>query len=262
MTNGSPTVAWSPVTRAPLDRVPHRDSPDEQEGRALLMTQVDTGRRSRHDRATQMEQRFTWPVVIAAVASVPAMFLTTMEGAAEQVGSAINVATLAVFIAETVVLLALTPDRWAWVKRHRYVVAVTIVSIPAVIFAVGPVQILRLLRAVRVIGALRILRVRRIVKAGRILRERAGLTGWAWRATFLVLSVASAVFVAFVLADPTSTTRRAIDATVGRFGILVTLLAGAILGGATYVVARAVRSEGRTEDANPESAGHRRQDLL
>lgn len=207
------------------------------------MSEAASDLQAREDRATRVEQRFTWPVVIAAVASVPAMFLTTMDGAAEQVGSAVNVATLVVFIAETLVLLALSPDRWGWVRRHRFIVGVTLLSIPAVVFAVGPVQILRLLRAVRVIGALRILRVRRIVKAGRILRERAGLTGWAWRITFLVLSLASAAFVAFVLADPTSTSRRAIDATVGRWGFLAVLLAGAILAGATYVVARAVRSD-------------------
>lgn len=221
---------------------PDHGSSDSAQDRAPEQDH-DALRQQREDRASRMEERFTWPVVIAAVASVPAMFLTTLEGAPEQIGSAINLVTLAVFVAETLVLLALTPDRWNWVRRHRFVVGITLLTIPAVVFAVGPVQILRLLRAVRVIGALRILRVRRIFKAGRILRERAGLTGWAWRATFLVLSLAAAGFVAFILADPTSTSRQAIDATVGRFGFLVVPLAGAILAGATYVVARSVRSD-------------------
>ncbi len=202
------------------------------------------------DRAERVEQWFTAPVVVAAVASVPAMFLTTMEGHAEQVGAAINYATMAVFVAETLVLLALTGDRLEWVRRNRLPVGITVATIPAVIFALGPVQIMRLLRLARVIGALRILRVRRIVKAGRILRVRAGLTGWAWRATFLLLSTASAVFVVFVLADPTSTTRQTIDAAVGRWGFVATAIAGAILAGATYVVARARRSSSdRVSDA-------------
>lgn len=194
------------------------------------------------DRVDRVEQWFTTPVIVAAVASVPAMFLTTMEGYAEQVGSAINYATMAVFVAESLVLLALTGDRVAWLRRNRLPVVITVATIPAVIFALGPVQIMRVLRLARLVGALRILRVRRIIKAGRILRVRAGLSGWAWRATFLMLSSATAAFVVFILADPTSTSRRTIDAAIGRWGFVVTLVAGGILGVATYVVARARRA--------------------
>lgn len=194
------------------------------------------------DRAAHAERWFTGPVIIAAVASVPAMFLSTMGSPADRIGTGVNVAILAVFVAESVVLLALSRDRVAWVRQHRFVLGVTLATIPAVIFAVGPVQVLRLLRVVRVVGALRILRVRRILKAGRVLRERAGLTGWAWRATFLLLSLTSAAFVALVLADPSSTSRRAIDEAVGRLGILAVLVAGAILATATYIVARTRRT--------------------
>lgn len=213
------------------------------------------------DRAERVEQWFTTPVVVAAVASVPAMFLTTMEGYAEQVGAAINYATMAVFISESLVLLALTGDRIDWLRRNKFPVGITLATIPAVIFALGPVQIMRLLRLARVIGALRILRVRRIVKAGRILRVRAGLTGWAWRATFLLLSTASAAFVVYVLADPTSTSRQTIDAAIGRWGFVATVAAGAILGGATYVVARARKAnanngdrDGDNDDTNNDGA--------
>lgn len=216
------------------------------------------GEAAPEDRAEQVEEWFTAPVIIAAVASVPAMFLTTMEGTAETVGSAMNLVTMVVFIAETVVLLALSGDRLNWLRKNRVVVGITLASIPAVIFALGPVQVLRLLRLVRVIGALRILRVRRIVKAGRVLRRRAGLTGWAWRATSFLLSLAAAAFVAFVLADPSSTSRQTIDAALGRFGFLATLLAGGILGVATYIVARSRRSPPSEatadEDTRPEPA--------
>lgn len=197
--------------------------------------------------AERVEQWFTTPVVVAAVASVPAMFLTTTQGYAEQLGRTINYATMAVFIAESLVLLALTGDRAAWLRRNRFPVAITLATIPAVLFALGPVQIMRLLRLARLIGALRILRVRRIIKAGRILRVRAGLSGWAWRATFLMLSSATAAFVVFVLADPTSTSRRTIDAAIGRWGFVATLVAGMILASATYVVARTRRNNADRE---------------
>lgn len=176
------------------------------------------------------------------------MLLTTLEGLPARLGTAVNVATMVVFVSETLVLLALTADRRRWLRRHRLPVAVTLASIPAVLFALGPVQVLRLVRLVRFVGAVRILRVRRIVKAGRLLRDRAGLTGWAWRTTTLLLSLAAALLVAVVLADPSSTTRQAIDAAVGRLGFLVVLLAGALLGGATYVVARARRADETRSD--------------
>lgn len=218
------------------------------------MSQAVDGCPVRQDRAARVERWFTGPVILAAVASVPAMLLTTMEGAARQTGTAIGIATLVVFLAETLVLLALSGDRLEWIRRHRFVVAVTLATIPAVVFAAGPVQVLRLVRVVRAVGALRILRVRRVLKAGRILRERAGLTGWMWRATFLALSLASAAFVAFVLADPSSTSRQAIDAAIGRLGFLATLFAGAILAAATYVVARARR---QSEPVPPDQPGDR-----
>lgn len=179
------------------------------------------------------------------------MFLTTLEGHAATVGSGINYATMAVFIAETLVLLVLSGDRLKWLRRHRFAVAVTILSIPAVVFAMGPVQVLRIARMagalraiqlVRMVGALRIVRVRRIFKAARILRKRAGLEGRMWQMAALLLSLVAAIFVAVVLADPSSTSRRTLEAAVGRFGLLATLAAGAIVGGATYVVAKSRRS--------------------
>lgn len=200
----------------------------------------------RNARAAQVEQRFTVPVVAAALAAVPATFLTMLEGTAATVGAALNYATLAVLAAESAVLFFLAGDRLAWLRRHKLPVGVTLATIPAVLLALGPVQILRLLRFVRVLGALRIVRVRRIVKAGRILRERAGLEGVAARAAAWTATALAAVFVALVLADPSSTTRRFLESALGDRGfggVLAALAAGAMLAGATFVV---VRSRGGT----------------
>jgi CsoR family transcriptional regulator, copper-sensing transcriptional repressor len=187
-------------------------------------------------RAAEAERRFTGPVVLAALASVPATFLTLLDGPAAVAGSVLNAATLAVFSAEAVVLFALAEDRRAWVRRHRYLLLVTIATIPAVLFALGPVQVLRVLRAV---GALRVLRVRRILRAARTLRTRAGLTGPLARGLTALTALACAAFTAVVLADPTSSSRQALDGTMRRFGIVPVLAAGALLAGATYVLARA-----------------------
>lgn len=195
------------------------------------------------DRAKTLEQRFTVPVILAALAAVPAMFLTSMEGTPAVAGNIVNYLSLAVLTAESAVLFVLAGDRRRWLLQHKSMVAVALATIPAVVLAVGPVQILRL---VRFIGALRVLRVRRVIRAGRILRRRAGLTGPWGTAVVVVATVASAAFVASVLTDPTSTSRQVVEQAFARAGIAPVVLAGGLLAGATVVVWRARRGEERS----------------
>ena len=189
----------------------------------------------RSDRAEVAEQRFAIPVVLAALASVPAMFLTTLGGTAEPVGQTVNYAPLVVLTAETAVLFWLAEDRLGWLRRRWWLVAIAIVSIPAVLFAVGPAQALRLVRSV---GALRVIRVGRIIKAGRILRDRMGLTGPFRTALVVVVTLLSAAFVAIVLADPSSQSRQFAEQVVEVVGATGVVAAGLIVAGATWVVWR------------------------
>lgn len=207
------------------------------------------------DRADRLEQRFAVPVLIAALASVPAVFLTLLDAPWASIGSALNMASGAVLIAETVVLLAVSEDRLAWLRRNKLLVLLAVLIVPAVLFAIGPMQVLRpVVHGLRFAGALRIVRIGRILKAGRLLRERSGLThGWK-RAIAVLATVLSAAFVAVVLADPSSTSRQVLDGTVDRLGVFGALVAGAILAGATYVVAtnRSQRSRAEDEDVPQE----------
>lgn len=185
------------------------------------------------DRADRLAQRFAVPVLIAALASVPAVFLTLLDPPWETVGSTLNLLSGAVLIAETVVLLAVAEDRRAWLRRNRWLVGVAALIVPAVIFAVGPLQLLRL---ARLIGALRIMRIGRILKAGRLLRERSGMTdGWQ-RAIAFFVTVLSAAFVAVLLADPTSTSRKFLEGTFETIGPVGAVIAGLILAVSTFVV--------------------------
>jgi CsoR family transcriptional regulator, copper-sensing transcriptional repressor len=194
------------------------------------MTTVEVGRDAR---AARVAERLSVPVLVAALASIPATFLTLLDGAYQTAGTALNGASGVVLVAETVVLLAVAEDKRAWLRRNRWLVALAVAIVPAVLFAVGPVQLLRVLR---VAGALRILRVRRILKAGRILRTRHGFTsGWERVVTF-VITLVTAAFVAIVLADPTSRSRELLDVAAGRLGVAGILVAGLLLGIATYVV--------------------------
>lgn len=185
------------------------------------------------DRADRVAERLAVPVLIAALASVPAVFLTLADDPWATLGSGLNTLSGAVLIAETVVLIALADDRRAWIRRNKWLVALTVVIIPAVVFAVGPVQLLRL---VRVVGALRIIRVGRILKAGRIVRERHGLDRTWQRVIGVGVSVLCAAFVAMVLTDPTSVSRQALDQAQARLGWAGVLIAGALLAAATFIV--------------------------
>ncbi|MEX2328865.1 MAG: hypothetical protein WD575_03970 [Nitriliruptoraceae bacterium] len=206
------------------------------------------------DRADRVAERLAVPVLLAALASVPAVFLTLMQDPWSAVGSGLNTLSGGVLIAETVVLFALAEDRIGWLRRNRWLVALTLALIPAVVFALGPVQMLRLLR---VVGALRIIRVGRILKAGRIVRQRAGLDhGWH-RVIGATVSLLGAAFVALVLIDPTSTSRQFLDGAVTRLGWIGVVVAGVIVAVATWVV-RTQRD--RDDDAPAWSAGHARGD--
>ena len=185
------------------------------------------------DRADRLQERLAVPVLIAALASVPAVFLTLFEDPARLAGTVLNTLSGAVLIAEAVVLLAVSEHKLTWIRRNLWLVALAVVMIPAVVFAVGPVQLLRL---VRVVGALRIIRVGRILKAGRIVRERAGLDALWQRVIGIGVTLLVAGFVAVVLSDPTSYSRQALEGALDRVGIVGVMLAGAVIAIATFIV--------------------------
>ncbi|WP_193312791.1 hypothetical protein [Georgenia subflava] len=200
------------------------------------------------EREKHWEERLATPVLVAALASVPAVFLTLLDEPYRSVGTVATWASGAVLVAEAVVLFAVSADKLEWLTRRAWLLGLTGLVIVGALLALGPVQLLRLLR---VVGALRIVRVGRIVKAARILRERLGLTGRWTRVATVSAGVLVAVFVAVVLADPTSQTRTLIDEVAGRGGgVALVVVAGALMAVATFVVMRQrLSSRGRGETA-------------
>lgn len=194
-----------------------------------------TAGRDATDPAQRWAERFERPALIAALAAVPATFLTLAEGTVGTTGEVINALSAAVLVAEGVVLFATTRDRRRWVRRNWWLLATIAVVVPATIWAVGPAQLLRLVRSV---GALRVLRVRRIVKAGRIASDRLGLDARWRRGVVASLSLAAAAFVAVVLADPSGIEVGWVRDLAMRAGPVGVILAGVVLGVATYLAAR------------------------
>lgn len=207
------------------------------------------------DRSAELEQRFSLPVIIAAIASIPAVFLSMMDGTAQTVGNVINYTTLAVFAAEFLTLLWAAEDKRRWVREHKFVILVLLAAIPAVILFVGAVQALRLghlitrflsgithvvsgathflTGATRFVTGLKIAQLRRLFRAFCKLRERTGLRGWRWNAVRGGFVVVGLVGLGLVLADPDSDTRQFLDDLVGAYGVAV--LVGLVLAVAALV---------------------------
>lgn len=194
------------------------------------------------DPADRWAARFERPALIAALAAVPATFLTLAEGSVGTTGEVINGLSAAVLVAEGVVLFATTRDRRRWVRRNWWLLATIAIIVPATIWAVGPAQLLRLVRS---FGALRVLRVRRIIKAGKVASDRLGLDARWRRGVVALLSLAAAAFVAVVLADPSGIEVGWVRDLASAAGTVGVIIAGLVLGAATYLVVR-----DREEDAD------------
>jgi CsoR family transcriptional regulator, copper-sensing transcriptional repressor len=201
-------------------------------------------------REERWQDRLALPVLVAALASIPAMFLTVAEGALGTAGHVVDAVSGLVLVAETLILLAVAENKRAWLRGHLGLIALTVAVVVAIVFALGPVQVLRL---VRTVGALRILRAGRIVKAARAVGVRHGFTGWLAQALAVGAGLLVAVFVGVVLADPTSRSRDLLTAVLGDIGtpviVALSAVAGVVLGAATYLLARDTGSDGDTDDA-------------
>ncbi len=200
-------------------------------------------------REEHWQERLALPVLVAALAAIPAMFLTLAEGALGTAGHVVDVLSGLVLVAETVILFVVAESKRAWIRGHLGLIALTLAVIVAVAFALGPAQVLRL---VRTVGALRILRAGRIVKAARSVSDRMGFTGRLAHLAAAGAGVLVAVFVGVVLADPTSRSRDLLTAVLGDVGtpVIVGLsaVAGLVLGAATYLLARDPGSGPDAED--------------
>lgn len=184
------------------------------------------------DRADEFERRMTVPVLVAALASIPAVFLTRAAGTASVIGYVLNWASLGVLVGESAVLLWLSGSVRVWLRRYRWQLIVVAAAVPAVVFVVGPVQLLRLVQA------LYVFRARRIVRAGQVVVHRLGLGARLGRWVFAAVVVLAAVFVTIVLADPHSRSRHVVDWIVARIGLVPTILVGLAVAGAAYLVVR------------------------
>lgn len=206
------------------------------------LAETASGRAS-EERARTLEERWenrlAWPVLIAAVVSVPAVFLTLLDEPFEMIGHVGLWITSVVLIFETIVLFLVSPKKIDWLLRNWWLVGLSALVIVGVVFSIGPMQLLRLLRSV---GALRVLRAKQVAKAGHSLQKVGSSRWWRHLGTILATFVVTA-FVVVALVDPESPARSFLDDLVGEdWAVAAAVGAGLLLFGATYLLVRQPRS--------------------
>ncbi|WP_019855811.1 hypothetical protein [Actinopolyspora mortivallis] len=195
---------------------------------------MSDGEPSTDSRENRVGRALHVPVLTAAAVSVPAVFLARLDGPVGTAGSVLNWLSMLVLTTESVLLFWASENRLRWLRTHWWMVLVSLLTIPAVVFAFGPAQVLRL---VRLVAAVQLVRVVRLVKVARLVHERVGALGAARYVLLAGVLVAAAVLLVIVLADETSLTRRTLDAVVQRWGwptllgallLFVTAIGGAV----------------------------------
>lgn len=234
----------SPAQHSGRDGERGQQSPVERASSAARELPETVAGKASEERASEIEERWetwlAWPVLIAAIVSVPAVFLTLLDEPFEMIGHVGLWLTTVVLVFETVVLFLVSPKKIDWLRRNWWLVGLTVLTIVAVVFSIGPMQILRLLRSV---GALRVLRAKQVAKAGHSLQKLGASRWWQWLGTGLATLVVSA-FVVVALVDPESPARTFLEDLVGEeWAVASAIGAGLLLFGATFLLMRRPRAD-------------------
>ena len=194
----------------------------------------------RTDRARRLEQRLTVPVIIAAVISVPATFMSAVDGWPGVLGKVLNMGTAAVLMGEPLLLFLLAGHRIAWLRAHLWAILIAAVAVPAVLFAAAApyFQALRLLRLTHVVTALRLLRINRILKAADTLRRYLLVDAFWRRLSALFGPLVAFGFAGFVLADAKYRALLFLDTLSDRFGPVPVVLVVALVSVSLAVTVR------------------------
>lgn len=197
------------------------------------------------------ENRLAWPVLIAAILSVPAVFLTLLDEPWEMIGHIGLYLTTAVLVIETTVFFLISPKKVDWVRRNWWLIGLTVATILAVAFSIGPMQ---LFRTVRSVGALRVLRAKQVAKAGESLANKSKKRWRRWLGQILATLVVGA-FVVLALAVPESEARTTIEDYVGEDAVpFAAAIAGVITVVLMYFLVRTPRKQQESEDDDRSSA--------
>jgi voltage-gated potassium channel len=137
------------------------------------------------ERSERIQRRFEWPVLGAALLVIPIIAVeeTTPGEPWDTLASVSNWGVWLLFLAEVVTMLAVVPDRRAWLRGHVLDVAIVVLTPPVL-----PAS----MQAARVFRLFRLLRLARAFVAMRRLFTPEGVRYAAITTGFLVLTAGGA----------------------------------------------------------------------
>lgn len=127
------------------------------------------------DRARRIEERFEWPMIVAALLVIPALVIEGSDFGDPWplIGDVLNWTIWLAFLFELVVMLRVVPDRRRWLRDHPLEVAVVLLTPPFLPASLEAARVFRLLRVIRLLALAS--RLRRLISAEGV-RDAAVLT--------------------------------------------------------------------------------------
>ncbi len=140
-------------------------------------------------RSTRVAERLNTPMLIAAALTLPTVAITESRpgGTLETVAAALNWITWTAFLIELVTMLAVVPDRRAWLRHHPLELVIVLFTPPVLPPGLQSLRVLRLLRLLR------------LFRLAQLTREVFSLEGLRYAALLAVLTAIAggALFNAF-----------------------------------------------------------------
>ncbi|CAA9534989.1 MAG: hypothetical protein AVDCRST_MAG85-4022 [uncultured Solirubrobacteraceae bacterium] len=109
---------------------------------------------STDDRARRIEERFEWPMIVAALLVIPALVIEGSDFGDPWplIGDVLNWTIWLAFLLELVVMLRVVPDRGRWLRDHPLEVAVVLLTPPFLPASLQAARVFRLLRVIRLLA--------------------------------------------------------------------------------------------------------------
>jgi hypothetical protein len=147
-------------------------------------------------RGARWERRLHAPVLAAAWASLPTVFLyfSDLGQAWEILAVALSWTIWVVFLAEAAIMLSVVADRRAWIRGHLFGLFILIATLPLlthVLEALLAARALSALQGVRVLQVLYLAKAAKLLKSMHVLHKKGKTPKHplAWTALLLVLCV-------------------------------------------------------------------------
>lgn len=129
-----------------------------------------------------------WSVLLAALASIPGVYLHASKGSAHDWGVVVGWLVWVVFAVEVVVMTWAAHDRRAWLRSHQFELFVTVTSFPLFLDLPGVRELIGVAPVLGTVKFLKALKILKLVKVFRLLHA-SSLAGWLVRLASSMLAL-------------------------------------------------------------------------